>query len=535
MAVITFIVFFFVAIGIAIYHSESRKGKGLPPGISRLPGPKGIPFIGRVHDVPSKATWLKFHQWSQEYGPIFQMEIFGTVHVWIGSDQIANDLLASRGSIYSDRPMIPNLPDNRTSGAYLPLLGRNETWKRQRKFAHHAMNRSAATAQHSYPAIELKRLLYNLSKDPSNYQNYTEEFTGRTISRLAWGSTEHFEDLKEDTQGLLAAISPSGAVPNVVSWLTKLPVWLSPWKQTEQRRREKENDFFSRARRSVEVAMAKGTAQPSYMQMFLEGKDKKENGWHDQEGGHQVGMLAIAGALTLASPLMSYILAMCHYPEWQAKLQNEIEAVLGGRCPKWEDREQLPLLRAVVKEVLRWRPPVPTGIPHSLEKDDIYNGYLIPEGATIHALEWSITRDQAIYPDPETFRPERWLVPTWPSFKAGTGLKGYHQFGHGRRVCQGVDIVEQELFLGMGGLAWAFHIGKSRDANGNEVAPPLDDYTSLLIAKPEHFEFDMKVRSLGKKAMIEKAWKSVNGGRTDDVEVDMTQMGLREKAGEVKE
>ena len=52
------------------------------------------------------------------------MEIFGSQHVWISSEKIANDLLAKRGAIYSDRPTIPNLPDNRTSGDYLALLGR---------------------------------------------------------------------------------------------------------------------------------------------------------------------------------------------------------------------------------------------------------------------------------------------------------------------------------------------------------------------------------------------------------------------------
>lgn len=52
------------------------------------------------------------------------MEIFGSVHVWIADEGIANDLLARRGAIYSDRPVIPNLPDNRTSGNYLALLGR---------------------------------------------------------------------------------------------------------------------------------------------------------------------------------------------------------------------------------------------------------------------------------------------------------------------------------------------------------------------------------------------------------------------------
>lgn len=84
----------------------------------------GIPFIGRVHDIPEEGSWLKFYEWSKIYGPIYQMEIFGTQHVWISSEQVAHDLLGKKNTIYSDRPVIPNLPDNRTSGDYLALLGR---------------------------------------------------------------------------------------------------------------------------------------------------------------------------------------------------------------------------------------------------------------------------------------------------------------------------------------------------------------------------------------------------------------------------
>jgi hypothetical protein len=83
----------------------------------------GLPFIGRVHDIPTEGTWLKFYEWSKMYGPIYQMEMFGSVHVWISSERIAQDLLSRRGQIYSDRPVIPNLSDNRTSGDYLALLG----------------------------------------------------------------------------------------------------------------------------------------------------------------------------------------------------------------------------------------------------------------------------------------------------------------------------------------------------------------------------------------------------------------------------
>lgn len=68
-------------------------------------------------------SWLKFYEWSKMYGPIYQTKIFGTVHVWISSEQVAHELLAKRAIIYSDRPTIPNLPNNRTSGEYLALLG----------------------------------------------------------------------------------------------------------------------------------------------------------------------------------------------------------------------------------------------------------------------------------------------------------------------------------------------------------------------------------------------------------------------------
>ncbi len=84
-----------------------------------------FPLVGRIHDVPESMSHLKFYEWSKTYGPIYQMKIFGTVHVWISSEQIAHELLSKKSLIYSDRPVIPNLPDNRTSGNYLALLGRN--------------------------------------------------------------------------------------------------------------------------------------------------------------------------------------------------------------------------------------------------------------------------------------------------------------------------------------------------------------------------------------------------------------------------
>ena len=87
-------------------------------------------------------------------------------------------------------------------------------------------------------------------------------------------------------------------------------------------------------------------ASPSFIGRFLE--DKNRNGAADEksrwgeegEAMYVVGLMAIAGALTIGSPIQSYLLAMCHYPDWQKRLQDEIASVLGGRCPQWEDRER---------------------------------------------------------------------------------------------------------------------------------------------------------------------------------------------------
>lgn len=270
------------------------------------------------------------------------------------------------------------------------------------------MATSAQSSLHGYPTRERDRFLYLMSQDSGNYIEWVEQFTSRTVSRLGWGSPHPAQLLRKTTLGLLETISPSGALPNVVAWLAHLPAALSPWKRREERRHALEARSFRANMGFVERMRGRKTASPSFVRTFLEDKEREDGErqaggdgdektaaprgrWAETDSGeamYVVGLMAIAGALTIGSPLQSFLLAMCHYPEWQRRLQEEIDVACEGCCPQWQDYEKLPTLRAIVKEVLRWRPPVPTGIPHAVEQDDVYNGYFIPKGATIHALEW---------------------------------------------------------------------------------------------------------------------------------------------------
>lgn len=79
-------------------------------------------------------------------------------------------------------------------------------------------------------------------------------------------------------------------------------------------------------------------------------------------------------------------------PDIQERAQDEISRIVGsGRLPDLTDRPSMPYLEAVLREVLRWRPPIPLGVPHAIIKDDTYKGYFIPKGSVVIANAWYVT------------------------------------------------------------------------------------------------------------------------------------------------
>ncbi|KAF2438801.1 cytochrome P450 2E1 [Karstenula rhodostoma CBS 690.94] len=452
MAPFTFI---FLALSFVSYVTwkviEASRRNKIPTALKKLPGPKGYPFIGSVPDVPEKNGFIKFADWSKEYGPIYQVNLAGTNHVWISSDQIAKDLLAKKGSIYSDRPHISALiDDNRTSA---------------QKFANVIMRESEKALFHRYPEIEAKRMLVELLEEPDRYNHVLESFVARVTCRLAWGRSEASDELKQRTRELLIAVSPTGALGNKLPFLMALPDWLSPTKAWERRRARTERSFFETMQKEVEKDAREKKAPQSWMKIFLDSRSK----WdfqYELEGAYSVGMHGIAGALTIAAPMQTFCLAMCFYPQYLPMLHEELDRVCGDRLPVAEDRPKLPFLRAIIRECLRWRPPVPTGIPHSLTQDDEYNGYHIPKGSVMHPLEWAIGRDPSIFPDPEAFNPLRWVEPGWPTYQEPLTqfptIINCTQFGYGRRLCQGQTVADEDLLIGIGSIAWMFNISKQR-------------------------------------------------------------------------
>ena len=105
-----------------------------------------------------------------------------------------------------------------------------------------------------------------------------------------------------------------------------------------------------------------------------------------------------------------FFLAMIANPGAMKKAQEELDRVVGkGELPDFSHKDSLPYIDALIKELLRWSPPVPLSSPNRAMQDDVYRGYFIPKGATVIQNIWAIFRDPNIYPDPAAFNPDRFL------------------------------------------------------------------------------------------------------------------------------
>ena len=87
----------------------------------------------------------------------------------------------------------------------------------------------------------------------------------------------------------------------------------------------------------------------------------------------------------------AFFLAAAMHPDCQKAAQGELDNVVGpDRLPEFSDYDQLPYMRAFIKEVMRWHIVTPMGLPHATMEDDEYNGHFIPAGTIVNVNIWCI-------------------------------------------------------------------------------------------------------------------------------------------------
>lgn len=156
----------------------------------------------------------------------------------------------------------------------------------------------------------------------------------------------------------------------------------------------------------------------------------------------EVVTLVIAGYETVASCLTWTLSLLADHPDRQQDLAAELDAVLAGRPPGWDDLARLPVTRAVVDEALRLYPPAWVITRRAVDAD-VIAGVAVPAGTLVILSPWLLHRRPADWPDPLRFDPGRFLPPEGSAAPRGS----YLPFGLGPRLCIGRDLALAEAVL----------------------------------------------------------------------------------------
>ena len=171
---------------------------------------------------------------------------------------------------------------------------------------------------------------------------------------------------------------------NVLSIFRRLPNWLIPNFYIMETLRKENHEQMMSLRRKIEQSVADGTAGDCIYKHFL--KNREEYQITDNELAFTFQAMIGAGTHNPHEALMTALSLLVEYPQWQQKLHAELDRVVGkDRMPTFEDIPQLPLVRAIVKEALRYRGAArEAGLPRLVKEDDFYGGYFFEKGSIFH-------------------------------------------------------------------------------------------------------------------------------------------------------
>jgi len=151
--------------------------------------------------------------------------------------------------------------------------------------------------------------------------------------------------------------------------------------------------------------------------------------------------MLLGGTDTTSSAICFLIAEMANNPEMQARLHDELDRVVGDRLPILDDIPNLPYLDALIREIMRKYSPAPLAM-HETITDLAVGEYIIPANCGIMGNFWAIHHNPDVYPDPETFKPDRWIDN--PQLKLS---KYFMPFGIGPRGCPARNLAEPESRL----------------------------------------------------------------------------------------
>ncbi|MCF6475692.1 cytochrome P450 [Nonomuraea sp. MG754425] len=212
---------------------------------------------------------------------------------------------------------------------------------------------------------------------------------------------------------------------------------------------------------------AAGGDRGDVLSALLGARDDDGHGLSDQEVHAQVTTLALTGVEAPGAVLGWVLYEIGRDPAVAARVEAEIDAVLGDRPPGFDDLPALDYLGRVVEETLRLRTPL-VFMRRTLT-DVRVGGSVIPAGAEVIYSPYLLHHDARWFPDPSRFDPDRWL----PENRERIPKGAYIPFAAGAYQCIGKLFATMELTVVTAAICARWRLRPVPGTRVREVATAL--------------------------------------------------------------
>ena len=406
-----------------------RMAKNVPPT------PPGNLIVGHLNSYRADPMGYERHV-ARTYGDIVHMRWVNRHAYFISHPDFVRQVLVDEADKFYKAPIYRTLLSYFLGNGLLTSDG--DFWRRQRKLAQ--------------PAFHTRRI--------ASYAETMVEYTGRLLEQWQPCQTRDMNrDMMRLTLGIVAktlfnadidqeANHIGDALTDILDVTTERmqsPIQVIPdWIPTEGNKRRKAavRGLDDIVLGMIEQRRTANEDQGDLLSMLMAARDDTDQGMTDQQLRDEAVTIVLAGHETTANALSWTWYLLAQHPEAEARLHAELEGVLSGRTPGFDDLRQLPYADMVIKESMRLYPPIPS-IARLAMEDTVIGGYPVPKGMIISMAPHVIHRDPRWFPEPDAFRPERWTR----EFEKALPKCAYLPFSTGPRICIGNSFASMEAVL----------------------------------------------------------------------------------------
>ena len=449
--------------------------------IHELPGPRALPVLGNLLQLNTARLHTILSAWADEFGPMYRYRIANQDALVIADTDLVNEVLRNR-------------PDGFRRGKRMQAIvlelgvdgvfnAEGADWRRQRKLAMLALNTNHLREFFTRLELVTARLQRRWERAaaagetvdaPSDLRRYTVDVT----SSLAFGKDLNTLEKEGDViQRHLDKIFPAVARRLFAAfpywrWF-KLPVDRELDAAIAQVHKLV-NDLVAEARRHA-ANDANSKRPGNFLDAMVTGQTDGTAAFTDAEiVGNALTML-LAGEDTTSNTLAWMMHLMIEYPAVQARMQAEVDRVLGAaeRAADYASCDAFHYIEAVAQETMRLKPVAPFLWIEPIE-DTVIGDVRVPKGTPINALTAHVAMAATNFTDSKSFRPERWLEAAGRSAD-GHKTQAFLPFGAGPRFCPGRHLAMLEIKMVAAMLCRNFDVSRAPDS------PPAEEVFSFTM------------------------------------------------------